>query len=402
MISKTLLILLLLTILRGFSQGYTKLVYNVPENQWIKINFSSFTSLVVEQENDWEESWIILDKDTIELKQDIHFSKKVSQQIFSNSLQEIWMKSVSKQNITFHLFFAKSKKHKIARVSENSCSLPQIITPSEWRGNQTIFPPPKVKPTATSVQHVIIHHAATSNSYTDYYGTVQNIYLYHTQTNGWDDIGYNYLIAPDGTIFQGRDGQNIDDADNIRGAHMCNKNNYTMAICLLGTYTNVKPNKKMLSALENLITWKLIKENIDPLGESVHAIGPTSANLPNDFLPHIAGHRDGCQTGYTECPGQKVYDLLPELRENINTYKNTNTCVSSTINYLIEKKYKFDNHILLFEEKKDCILIYDINGHLIEKVENQQMINTESFSKGMYLVKVVQNNQIQFIKIIKI
>lgn len=400
---KFVLIILFFTILRGVSQNYTHSIHNLPKNKWTKLSLSPFTSFVVEQTNDeWVKSWVIADQDTIELRKDVHTSNQFSQQVFSFSYQEIWIKSEKQQQVKVHLYFVKNdilkKKPKIK--SSSNCTLPTIITPSEWRNDSTVLIPPKVKPVATTVQHVIIHHAATSNLYTNYYGTIQNIYLHHTQTNGWDDIGYNYLIAPDGTIFQGRDAQNIDSPDNIRGAHMCNKNNYTMAICLLGTYTNVDPTQEMLNSLEHLITWKLTKESIDPLGESLHAIGPTSAGLPNDFLPHIAGHRDGCKSGYTECPGQKVYDLLPKIRQNVNQYKST--CIASIADQEVKKNHQFDNHILSFEEEKDCILVYDISGQLIEKRMSQQKINVDSFQRGVYFVKVIQNYKVQLIKIVKI
>src|SRR5690606_5894496 len=117
------------------------------------------------------------------------------------------------------------------RISANHCSEPQMIDPSHWRAG---LPQPKGSPVFTSVNHIIIHHSAGSNLVTDFTNEVRNIYLYHTNVNGWDDIGYNFLIAPNGTIYQGRDGRGIVEKDYVMGAHMCGRNSGTMGICLLG------------------------------------------------------------------------------------------------------------------------------------------------------------------------
>ena len=52
----------------------------------------------------------------------------------------------------------------------------------------------------------MVHHSAGSNTNSNYTQVVRDIYLYHTQVNGcWSDIGYNYLVAQDGSIYNGRD-----------------------------------------------------------------------------------------------------------------------------------------------------------------------------------------------------
>ncbi|SDJ94743.1 Por secretion system C-terminal sorting domain-containing protein [Catalinimonas alkaloidigena] len=189
-----------------------------------------------------------------------------------------------------------------APASTDDCQ-PAVIPQSEWRAG---LPPPKQGPQSNTVDHLIVHHSATYNSLDNYENVVRNIYLYHTQSNGWNDIGYNFLVAADGTIFAGRDGQGQYEGDDVMGAHFCGKNSGTMGVCMIGTFTDVAPTAAAQQSLVDLLAWKAEKEGIDPLGSSPHH---------GVVLNNIAGHRDGCST---ECPGDQLYALLPNLRTRVD------------------------------------------------------------------------------------
>lgn len=196
----------------------------------------------------------------------------------------------------------------------DECDLPLLVSQEVWRKD---LPDPAPNPTTTQVSHLIVHHSATPNGVTDYVQVVRDIYLYHINTNGWDDVGYNYLIAPDGTLFAGRDGQGKED-DNIKGAHFCGKNSYTMGVCLVGNYSQIPPTDTMMGSLVSLLAWKIQKEALQPLEDGFH---PRGSDTGFD-LPIIAGHRDGHKAGVyngcqTECPGNHTYEWLPKLRENV-------------------------------------------------------------------------------------
>lgn len=210
--------------------------------------------------------------------------------------------------IRVNLMYAKPMKLEkgasVKKKSQIDCSeKPASIDQTIWRAG---LPDPKGPPAPTTVKHVILHHAAGSNTDTNYINVVRNYYLLHTQTNGWDDIGYNYLVAQDGTIFDGRDGLQYGD-DNVIGAHMCARNTNTMGICLLGNYhnNNVFPTDTSLGSMRRLVTWKLLKEHLDPFDSSLHPVAS-----PVGYLGVIAGHRDGCDAGYTECPGDNYYSVI--------------------------------------------------------------------------------------------
>lgn len=182
------------------------------------------------------------------------------------------------------------------------CDKPEMISYVIWR---EFLPNPKPPREATKVEHLVVHHSAGNNADTNYVNIVRNIYLLHTQTNGWDDIGYNFLVAPNGVIFNGRDPQGVADDDNILGAHFCGKNQNTMGVCMMGNFMDVRPTQAAIFSLKYLLAWKLKKDGIDAFGQTKHP-QPSGSLLNN-----LCGHRDGCNT---DCPGDSLYALLPSIK----------------------------------------------------------------------------------------
>ncbi|MFO7617957.1 MAG: N-acetylmuramoyl-L-alanine amidase [Bacteroidales bacterium] len=182
-------------------------------------------------------------------------------------------------------------------------ALPPLVDQQVWRAG---LPDPNYERIFNRVRNVIIHHTATSNQVTDYTAAIRSIYLYHTQVRGWSDIGYNYLVAPNGVVYKGRDPGPYPQ-DEVLGAHFCASNTGTLGISLLGDYQATPPPGMAMMATEMLIAWKLEKDHLDPLGAYPHPLNP--------FLDVIAGHRNGCST---LCPGDQLYALLPGLRSRVH------------------------------------------------------------------------------------
>ncbi|MBC8343302.1 MAG: N-acetylmuramoyl-L-alanine amidase [Bacteroidetes bacterium] len=200
---------------------------------------------------------------------------------------------------------AKPQKKKHANADSSDCSKPISIDQSAWRAG---LPAPTVLPTYTETDHIVIHHTAGSNSNTDPLSAIRTIYIYHTETNGWDDIGYNYVIARDGSLYDGRDGQGQVEEDFVKGAHFCAKNSNTMGIAIMGTYTDEAPPDTAVETGIRLLSWKLHKDGLNPLDSFIHPRGTTN------YLPVICGHRDGC---VTECPGEFLFDMFPDIRQEV-------------------------------------------------------------------------------------
>ena len=81
------------------------------------------------------------------------------------------------------------------------------------------------------INEIIVHCSATPEG-KDY--TLDTIRQWHRQ-RGFSDIGYHYVIHPDGTVEDGRD-------VNIAGAHCSGHNSKSIGICYIGGMT--ADNKK--------------------------------------------------------------------------------------------------------------------------------------------------------------
>ena len=189
---------------------------------------------------------------------------------------------------------------------------PQVITRAQWgadesirRGSPSYTTPPKVG---------FVHHTASSNDYSagQAAAMVRGIYAYHVKSNGWSDIGYNFLVDRYGRTYEGRAG-GLD--RNVLGAHTGGFNVASFGVSLLGDFSTVPPSAATLGALSRVLAWKLGAAYRDPTGTAVltSAGGGTSkykAGAKATF-DVVSGHRDA---GNTSCPGATTYARLPEIR----------------------------------------------------------------------------------------
>jgi len=314
--------------------------------------------------------------------------------IFNSSMDRVGINLASYTGlVSIHLMYApnlKSDNLNSLHKRSSGCDKPSMISYQVWRQG---LPDPKPPRETTKTEHLVVHHSAGNNGDTNYLNIVRNIYLLHTQSNGWDDIGYNYLIAGDGTIFMGRDPQGAGDEDNILGAHFCGKNTNTMGICLLGNFMTVSPEPKTLFSLKYLLAWKLKKEKINALGQTVHP-------QPNgNLLNNVCGHRDGCNTS---CPGDSLYILLDKLkREAARIADSCGLILVKTNEVMSTGSLVFPNPnsgnftiITQQNELESEVFIYTINGNLIF---NTKFISGQNFElflpQGLYYYLIKQKNQ---------
>lgn len=157
----------------------------------------------------------------------------------------------------------------------------------------------------TTVTHLIVHHTFSPSGAIngDWAAAVRSIWNFHVFSNGWADIGYNYVIDQNGVIYEGRSG-----GDNVTGAHFSGVNGGTMGVVVIGDFTSATPPAAALNSLKKILAWKADQRSIDPAGQSRHAASGLTIN-------NISGHRDG--PGATACPGNAFYPMLPGIRADV-------------------------------------------------------------------------------------
>jgi hypothetical protein len=190
---------------------------------------------------------------------------------------------------------------------------PRIIPRSAWHAEEEIV---RGRPRyAKTVRFAVIHHTAGSNAYSPAQSAaiVRGIELYHVQGNGWNDIGYNFLVDKYGQIFEGRAG-GID--RNVIGAHAEGFNTGSTGVALIGNYSSAPVTPAAQNALVRLLAWRLDVAHVDPLGTVTWPSGgnPEYPQGKPVQLRAISGHRD---TGYTSCPGNVLYARLPDLARRV-------------------------------------------------------------------------------------
>jgi hypothetical protein len=194
-----------------------------------------------------------------------------------------------------------------------TANAPPIIPRLSWGADESIRrAPPKFAPT---LQAAFVHHTAGTNDYTrdQSAAIVRGIEIYHVQGNGWDDIGYNFLVDKYGQIFEGRYG-GVD--KNVIGAHTEGFNTGTVGVSMIGQYDTTKISPAAARALEQLLAWRLDLAHVDPLSTLTYRSNGNPrfpVGTPVD-LRAISGHRDGY---FTDCPGNALYAQLPAIAKAV-------------------------------------------------------------------------------------
>ena len=258
----------------------------------------------------------------------------------------------------------------LSSAQTTNAEAPKIITRPEWGADESKMTWPEKY---AKVEKIVIHHTASSNLVPDpdgsgeYKNMVNNIYSYHNSKKTWyddngeytgfGDIGYNYLIDPNGNIYEGRFGGN-----GVVAGHVNGFNAGSVGISVLGRYQDYfdSSNNTVSShpvtpaikeSLENLVGWIAANNNID-------------LNKVTDFygknIDGLVGHKD---LRPTICPGDGLYKQINIIQTNagnlVKQYKNYAYQIGGdTAVYIIEDGYKtkFDSKDVLPSAYKDRII----------------------------------------------
>ncbi|XP_024299380.2 peptidoglycan recognition protein [Oncorhynchus tshawytscha] len=107
----------------------------------------------------------------------------------------------------------------------------------------------------------------------------------HMQDRNFDDIGYNFLIGGDCTVYEGR-------GWGVVGTHTKGNNHNSLAIAFMGNFNNESPSPAAKSSVKQLLQCGVSQGHFHPV-----------------FI--LLGHRD---LRDTECPGERLYAALKHLK----------------------------------------------------------------------------------------
>ena len=192
---------------------------------------------------------------------------------------------------------------------------PPVLTRADWGADESIV---RGEPAyAERLGLSVVHHTAGSSpaSPAQSAAIVRGIQTYHVRSNGWNDVGYNFLVDSFGQVFEGRAGGVT---RNVIGAHAQGFNTGSVGVAILGTYESGPITVEARQALVDLLSWRLDLAHVDPASTviRVSAGSPKYAAGTTVSLRAVSGHRD---TGATACPGTALYAELDPLADEAAT-----------------------------------------------------------------------------------
>ncbi len=193
-------------------------------------------------------------------------------------------------------------------LTQAAIAQPNIISRAQWGARAYGGSGCGAAPTNGTFKGTIVHHTAGSNNYSaaQSAGIVRAAQAYHMDGQKWCDIGYNFLIDRYGQIFEGRAGGIT---NTPYGAHSGNSdvNASTTGVSLMGEFTSEVPPEAMKNAVVQLVAWRHSLFNVPAKG------GYSNGGV---WIQRIDGHRS---VKATACPGQQVFNWLPEMRDRVES-----------------------------------------------------------------------------------
>ncbi|MFU8803766.1 MAG: peptidoglycan recognition family protein, partial [Bradymonadaceae bacterium] len=160
-----------------------------------------------------------------------------------------------------------------------------VIPRSTWRA----INPSKVCGSVVAPYRMTIHHTAIpSGDGGDAAARMRGMQSHHINANGWCDIGYHFVVAQTGKIYQGRS------RSNRPGAHTLNTNSGNVGIAFIANFQSQTPTDTQLNAGAKIVKWNHDKHGI--------ALNRT----------RVKGHREWPGQS-TTCPGANMINRISTI-----------------------------------------------------------------------------------------
>lgn len=182
------------------------------------------------------------------------------------------------------LQFGRNRSTRPTQKRAHSIPKPAILSRAAWKAT-----PPKGEYTPHTPAAIVVHHTWMPKA-AQYQKdvSIRGIQRYHMVDNKWSDIGYHYIIGPEGVIYQGR-------PETVVGAHSTPNTNY-IGICVFGDFDPGQDafTPASRAALLDLMTWLTAEYGIQT----------------SEFF----GHRD---FSTKSCPGDGIYNQLQSFKDEV-------------------------------------------------------------------------------------
>lgn len=169
--------------------------------------------------------------------------------------------------------------------------LPGIVSRSQWT-RTGIARPRDINP-MNGVRRITVHHdgmppvtLATSSAVARRIEQIRNS---HVIERGWADIGYHYIVDPQGRVWEGR-------SITKQGAHVKDQNENNLGILVLGNFDRQSPTQAALASLDKFVANQMQRYNI--------AISQVRTHMERDS---------------TSCPGRSLQSYMLRTRSGSGT-----------------------------------------------------------------------------------
>ncbi len=172
-------------------------------------------------------------------------------------------------------------RHAKARRVNHASPVPTRSIPLTTRPDRETWYPRgrRISPRWTSI---VIHHSATAN------GGASAFDKYHREANGWDELGYHFVIGngthtSDGHIEVGsrwhkqKHGAHCKTPDNYY-------NNHGIGICLVGNFERTSPTAKQMAALIRLTRFLADRCHIPAYRVTTHSCVNHKTRCPGRYF----------------------------------------------------------------------------------------------------------------------
>uniref|UniRef100_A0A8C7J658 Peptidoglycan recognition protein 5 n=1 Tax=Oncorhynchus kisutch TaxID=8019 RepID=A0A8C7J658_ONCKI len=135
------------------------------------------------------------------------------------------------------------------------CISVEVVTRGQWGAAA-----PQCRETLKyPAQRVIIHHTALHcGGIQECMDQLIHIQRMHMQDRNFDDIGYNFLIGGDCTVYEGR-------GWGVVGTHTKGNNHNSLAIAFMGNFNNESPSPAAKSSVKQLLQCGVSQGHFHPV-----------------------------------------------------------------------------------------------------------------------------------------